>query len=123
WTKIAAKTRSSKTVLKTSLDSFIAMRNACAHSGVPSSIPSPREIRGYCVLLNAIARSIVLVLDDCLAGMGPAVPIAAPAAGIAAPTAAAAAIAAPAITTARPVASTKTWYVRFLQALIERLDK
>jgi hypothetical protein len=45
------------------LDSFIAVRNECAHSGIPTAIPTPSEVSGYCDLLEAVGNGITSVLS------------------------------------------------------------
>ncbi len=75
WVKIERKiagvtllgTGVSRSTLITQLDSLLAVRNECAHTGTPAIIPSPSEIRAYCDLLQVLGTAIVGVLEDHLA--------------------------------------------------------
>jgi RiboL-PSP-HEPN len=67
WPKIASKTRNTENTLISALDSFMAVRNECAHTGSSVTTPSARDVRGFCVLLVGLGRAIVLVLEDHLA--------------------------------------------------------
>jgi hypothetical protein len=49
-------------VLSTMLDSFIAIRNECAHTGQATNTPTASDVLGYCDLLEAIAAGIVATL-------------------------------------------------------------
>lgn len=52
----------SPTLLSTMLDSFIAIRNECAHTGQATNTPTASDVIGYCDLLEAIAAGIVATL-------------------------------------------------------------
>lgn len=49
-------------MLSTMLDSFIAIRNECAHTGQATSTPTATDVLSYCDLLEAIAAGIVRTL-------------------------------------------------------------
>jgi hypothetical protein len=72
WNKIGAKAARSPKTLKIQLDSFLLLRHECAHTGTVSSVPTPDDIRGFIDLFGLIGDSIVTVLEDHLATMGPA---------------------------------------------------
>jgi hypothetical protein len=64
WEKIAAEAGSSATSLQTALDSFLALRHECAHTGTASTVPTASELRGFCDLLGTITSALVKVLED-----------------------------------------------------------
>ena len=74
WPSIAQKTRNSHTVLISALNSFMDIRNECAHTGSTGSRLTARDVRGFCVLLNALGKGIVSVLEDQMASMSTAGP-------------------------------------------------
>jgi hypothetical protein len=45
------------------LDSFLAVRNECAHSGMPPTAPTAVDVIDFCNLLEEIANGIVSVLS------------------------------------------------------------
>lgn len=51
------------------LDSFMALRNECAHTGTATSVPTPPEIRNNCDFLERIAEQIVNILEARLAAI------------------------------------------------------
>lgn len=55
----AAPTPLSAQTLSAALDSFIAIRNECAHTGRATNAPTALDVRGYCDLLEGIAAGIV----------------------------------------------------------------
>jgi RiboL-PSP-HEPN len=60
---LATHVRRSHNTIHAQLDSFIAVRNECAHSGIPTSIPTPSEVSGYCDLLEAVGDGITSALS------------------------------------------------------------
>jgi hypothetical protein len=64
WSKVAAKARMTENTMATQLTSFLAVRNECAHRGKSSSIPTPNDIRTYCIYLTRLALGIVEALED-----------------------------------------------------------
>lgn len=52
----------SSNALITMLDSFIAIRNECAHTGQATNTPTASDVLRYCDLLEAIAAGIVATL-------------------------------------------------------------
>jgi len=60
----AMKMSESTTVLR--LQSFIKIRNECAHTRKSTNIPTPSDIRNYCDLVQEISAAIVQVLQDVL---------------------------------------------------------
>jgi hypothetical protein len=60
---LATHIQKTHTIITTQLNSFIAMRNECAHTGIPETIPTASEVNGYCDLLEETADGIVSVLS------------------------------------------------------------
>lgn len=50
--------------LKLALQSFIDVRNECAHTGTTLNVPTTAELVGYCDLLYKIASAFVSVLEQ-----------------------------------------------------------
>lgn len=50
-------------LLKISLESFIKLRNECAHTGTAKSTPQPSDIRDFVFLLRRLTLGISKVLD------------------------------------------------------------
>ena len=71
--------RSPKTRSRSSLDSFMEIRNECAHTGSAKNIPTTSDVRGYCELLADLGTGIVAVFQNVLAAPPYAVPAPAPA--------------------------------------------
>jgi hypothetical protein len=67
WTKLSSKTKISEKTMEAQLESFLAVRNECAHTGRATAIPTPSGIRGYANFLSSLARGIVYALEDHLA--------------------------------------------------------
>lgn len=67
WRRMDPHCDGQSNVLKTFLDSFIALRNECAHRGTTASPPTTAELRAYVNNLDTIARSFVGVLVERLA--------------------------------------------------------
>jgi hypothetical protein len=67
WNKLATKTGTSEQTLETQLESFLAVRNECAHTGKATVIPTPGDIRGYTAFFAKLSRGIVNILEDHLA--------------------------------------------------------
>lgn len=67
WSKLAMKTGMSENTMENQLDSFLAVRNECAHTGRATVIPTPGDIRGFAMLFAKLSRGIVSILEDHLA--------------------------------------------------------
>ena len=59
---LASRMNTTANTLSLGLDSFIAVRNECAHSGMPTNAPTAGDVIGYCDLLDGIAAGIVSTL-------------------------------------------------------------
>jgi hypothetical protein len=97
WAKLSVKTGLTTVTMQTQLDSFVAVRNECAHTGRATTIPTPSDIRGYAGFLSSLGRGIVYTLEDHLVSPefnrslavlvpGPASATPAPSVGTSAPT-------------------------------------
>jgi hypothetical protein len=64
WPKLASKAKVSESLLITNLESYIRVRNECAHSGSALNIPTPNDVRDYCDQIDRLANAIVEVLED-----------------------------------------------------------
>jgi hypothetical protein len=67
WAKLSLKTGVSTPAMEARLDSFLLVRNECAHTGTATTIPTPSDIRSYAGFLSTLARGVVRVLEDHLA--------------------------------------------------------
>jgi hypothetical protein len=67
WDKLEVKAGLSKQSMQTQIESLLAVRNECAHTGKASVVPSPSQIRTYCDGISVLAVAIVSVLNDHLA--------------------------------------------------------
>lgn len=67
WAKLSVKTGMSENTMEAQLESFLAVRNECAHTGRATAIPTPSDIRGHANFLSSLARGIVYTLEDHLA--------------------------------------------------------
>lgn len=63
---VAVKLRGiySASVLESKLQSFIDIRNECAHTGSAKSIPLPSDVRDYVTFLRYLTLGIARTLDD-----------------------------------------------------------
>lgn len=64
FSRIATHTTLSETMLKLNLDSFLAVRNQCVHTGTASTIPTPADIRGHCTFFKDISTGIAHALEQ-----------------------------------------------------------
>jgi len=64
WAKMRSRVPVGHGDLRTFLDSFIAVRNECAHSGRPSSPPTQSDVMSYADSLTAIAVGFVDLLEE-----------------------------------------------------------
>jgi len=60
--KLATETGYSKTTIQSTLNSLIAVRNECAHSGRAVANPTASDVIGYCDFLEKMAEGLVRVL-------------------------------------------------------------
>jgi hypothetical protein len=60
---LATHVQKTHNTITTRLDSFLAVRNECAHSGIPTAIPTASEVKDYCDLLEEVADGMVSVLS------------------------------------------------------------
>ena len=67
WDKLEVKAGVSKQSMQTQLESLLAVRNECAHTGKATVVPSPSQIRAYCDGISVLSAAIVKVLTDHLA--------------------------------------------------------
>jgi|SRR5579884_680521 len=67
WPTIAAAAAENESTLTSRLGDLIVVRNACAHTGKMSPVPSPSKIIDYSDTLSKIAEGIVVVLEGELA--------------------------------------------------------
>lgn len=69
WQAISLKSinKHSANTLRTALDSFIRLRNECAHTGKALHVPTTGELRGYVDLIMDISEGITGALEDRLA--------------------------------------------------------
>jgi RiboL-PSP-HEPN len=67
WARLSVKTKISQQRMEAQLESFLAVRNECAHTGRATAIPTPSDIRGHANFLSSLARGIVYALEDHLA--------------------------------------------------------
>lgn len=73
---LAAAMNASENTVAIRLNSFMEVRNECAHTGSAKNIPTASDVRDYCQLIEDVAAGIDKVFQDLLA----APPYAAPAA-------------------------------------------
>jgi RiboL-PSP-HEPN len=79
----------SENTLALLLNSFMEIRNECAHTGSAKNVPTTSDVRGYCKLIEDIGVGIVALFQGVLSAPPYSVPIApAPAAATIAPPAA-----------------------------------
>jgi hypothetical protein len=64
WKKIEDKASRSATTLRIQLDSFLSLRNECAHTGKAKTVPTADDIRQFISLLELIGMAIVAVFED-----------------------------------------------------------
>lgn len=62
-TLAAQMSRTSNTLVAV-LDSFIAVRNECAHTGKASNTPTPKDVLDYCDFLELLAGGVVKTLGS-----------------------------------------------------------
>jgi hypothetical protein len=120
WARLSVKTRMSEQIMEAQLESFLAVRNECAHTGKATSVPTPGDIRGHAKFLASMARGIVYVLEDHLASAefnrALALPLPAPAPAPPAPPAPPAGTSAIRVPTT-PVAHCRAWINSLLNLL------
>src|ERR1700733_11172135 len=61
WTKLHAKATAGHGDLRLFLDTFIAIRNECAHTGTPSAPPVYSDVISYIESLEVLATALVAV--------------------------------------------------------------
>lgn len=66
WDKLAKKAEKSPSSLQVMLESFVLIRNECAHTGTAHQIPTPSDIEGYCDIVEQIAQGVLNVLEEYL---------------------------------------------------------
>jgi hypothetical protein len=76
---LAATMKMSENTLALRLNSFMEIRNECAHTGSAKNIPTPSDVRGYCELLESIGEGVVAVFQNALRAPPYAVPAPEPA--------------------------------------------
>ena len=81
---LAGAMRVSENTLALRLNSFMEIRNECAHTGSAKNVPTPSDVRGYCDLIESIGEGIVTVFQNAL-GAPPYVALAPAAAAPAGP--------------------------------------
>jgi hypothetical protein len=64
---LEAKVRKRGRTFQTELDSFLSVRHECAHSGVSAVQVTSSELQGYGDLIEAVAESMVELMEDRLA--------------------------------------------------------
>jgi hypothetical protein len=64
WSKLHAATPAGLGDLRLFLDTFIPMRNECAHSGSMNSPPTASDLAQYCSNFNGLGTSILAVLTQ-----------------------------------------------------------
>ncbi len=62
--KLAAATGISHQLMQTTLESLLRMRNESAHSGQPSIVPTPSNLRDFCDFIEKVAGGLVQILSD-----------------------------------------------------------
>jgi len=67
WTKINPYCEHQGNHYRLILESFIELRNECAHTGVAASPPTPEELKGYCLTLERICDALYKLLSNHLA--------------------------------------------------------
>lgn len=65
---LAATMKTSENALALRLNSFMEIRNECAHTGRAKNNPTPSDVRGYCDLIQSIGEGVVGVFRNVLAG-------------------------------------------------------
>jgi hypothetical protein len=76
---LAAAMNISENTLALLLNSFMGIRNECAHTGSAKNVPTTSDLRGYCKLIEDIATGVVAVFQNVLGAPPYAAPAAAPA--------------------------------------------
>jgi hypothetical protein len=117
FAKVAAQTTFSEATLKLNLESFLAVRNECAHTGTATTIPTPGDLRDHCAFFKVFSQGIVEVLVKHLASPAFNRALAVP---LPVPTAAPSLTAARAVVVAGPVAASRrltAWLNRLFEAL------
>ncbi|HUI73635.1 MAG TPA: HEPN domain-containing protein [Candidatus Acidoferrum sp.] len=69
WDQLAVKIGKSSRTLRLQLDSFLYLRNECAHTGTANSIPTPNDIRDYVSFFQSLGHGIVSILEDLVASL------------------------------------------------------
>jgi len=69
WAKIERKSGRSASILKLQLDSFLYLRNECAHTGTAKIIPTTNDIRQFAVVLETLADAITEILEELVAAI------------------------------------------------------
>lgn len=64
----------SENTLALFLNSFMEVRNECAHTGTAKNIPTSSDVRGYCDLIQSIGDGVVTVFQNILGAPPYAVP-------------------------------------------------
>lgn len=79
---LAGAMKVSGNTLAVCLNSFMEIRNECAHAGTAKNVPTSSDVRGYCDLIQSIGEGILAVFQNVLSAppytTAPAVPAPAP---------------------------------------------
>jgi hypothetical protein len=67
WKALGSRSSLSTSTLKMQLESLVEMRNECAHTAKPSTIPSTTTLRTYCDFLEKLSTAVSGVISDHLA--------------------------------------------------------
>jgi len=81
---LATVMNTSENTLSLRLNSFMEIRNECAHTGKAANVPTTSDVHDYCKLIEDVGTGVVAVFQNVLA----APPYTAPAPGVPAPPAA-----------------------------------
>jgi hypothetical protein len=63
---LAAAMNMSENTLALLLNSFMEIRNECAHTGKAKNVPTTTDVRGYCKLLEDVGTGIVTLFQNAL---------------------------------------------------------
>jgi hypothetical protein len=61
--RLAQASGFSQSGLETTFQSFIALRNECAHTGTAGNVPTGGEITDFCDFLDKVATAVIDILD------------------------------------------------------------
>jgi hypothetical protein len=63
---LAAAMKTSENAVALRLNSFMEVRNECAHTGRAKNNPTSSDVRGYCDLIQSIGEGVVAVFQNVL---------------------------------------------------------